>query len=33
MVAMEWFMIEDGKNHRRWSARDNAAQMRQMGLR
>ena len=32
VVAMEWFMIKDGKIHRRWGARDNAAQLRQMGL-
>ena len=32
VVAMEWFIIKDGKIHRRWGARDNASQMRQMGL-
>ena len=32
VVAMEWFIMQDGKIHRRWGARDNAAQMRQMGL-
>ena len=32
VVAMEWFIIRDGKIHRRWGARDNAAQLRQMGL-
>jgi steroid delta-isomerase-like uncharacterized protein len=32
VVAMEWFIIKDGKIHRRWGARDNAAQLRQMGL-
>jgi steroid delta-isomerase-like uncharacterized protein len=32
VVAMEWFVIKDGKIYRRWGARDNAAQMRQMGL-
>lgn len=32
VVAMEWFIFKDGKIHRRWGARDNAAQMRQMGL-
>jgi steroid delta-isomerase-like uncharacterized protein len=32
VVAMEWFIIKDGKIYRRWGARDNAAQMRQMGL-
>lgn len=32
IVAMEWFRMKDGKIHRRWGARDNASQMRQMGL-
>ncbi len=32
VVAMEWFELKDGKIHRRWGARDNAAQLRQMGL-
>ncbi|HEV8140630.1 MAG TPA: ester cyclase [Pyrinomonadaceae bacterium] len=32
VVAMEWFQMKDGKIHRRWGARDNASQMRQMGL-
>ena len=32
VVAMEWFEIKEGKIYRRWGARDNAAQMRQMGL-
>jgi len=32
VVAMEWFEIKDGKIHRRWGTRDNAAQLRQMGL-
>ena len=32
VVAMEWFILKHGKIHRRWGARDNAAQMRQMGL-
>lgn len=32
VVAMEWFIIKEGKIHRRWGARDNAAQMRQLGL-
>jgi steroid delta-isomerase-like uncharacterized protein len=31
-VAMEWFIIKDGKIFRRWGARDSAAQSRQMGL-
>lgn len=32
VVAMEWFVFKDGRIHRRWGARDNAAQLRQMGL-
>ena len=32
ITAMEWFIIKDGKIHRRWGARDSAAQQRQMGL-
>jgi steroid delta-isomerase-like uncharacterized protein len=32
VVAMEWFNIKDGKIQRRWGVRDNAAQLRQMGL-
>ena len=32
MVAMEWFIIKDGKIYRRWGARDSASQFRQMGL-
>jgi steroid delta-isomerase-like uncharacterized protein len=32
VVAMEWFIIKDGKIHRRWGARDSAAQSRQMEL-
>jgi steroid delta-isomerase-like uncharacterized protein len=32
VVAMEWFIIRDGKIQRRWGARDSAAQSRQMGL-
>jgi steroid delta-isomerase-like uncharacterized protein len=32
VVAMEWFIIKDNKIHRRWGARDSAAQFRQMGL-
>lgn len=32
VVAIEWFIIKDGKIHRRWGARDHAAQLRQMGL-
>jgi len=32
VVAMEWFVFKDGRIQRRWGARDNAAQFRQMGL-
>jgi steroid delta-isomerase-like uncharacterized protein len=32
MIAMEWFQIKDGLIHRRWGARDSAAQARQIGL-
>jgi len=32
VVAMEWFIIQEGKIHRRWGARDSASQFRQMGL-
>lgn len=32
LVAMEWFELKDGRIHRRWGARDMAAQFRQMGL-
>lgn len=32
IVAMEWFIIQDGLIHRRWGARDSASQFRQMGL-
>jgi steroid delta-isomerase-like uncharacterized protein len=32
VVAMEWFIIKDGRIHKRWGARDSAAQARQMGL-
>jgi ketosteroid isomerase-like protein len=31
-VAMEWFVIRDGRIARRWGARDSASQLRQMGL-
>ena len=31
-VAMEWFVIRDGKIARRWGARDGASQARQIGL-
>jgi steroid delta-isomerase-like uncharacterized protein len=32
IVAMEHFVVQDGKIQRRWGARDLAAQNRQMGL-
>jgi steroid delta-isomerase-like uncharacterized protein len=32
VVAMEWFILQDGKIQRRWGARDSAAESRQMGL-
>jgi predicted ester cyclase len=32
MTAMEWFELKHGKIHRRWGARDAAAQARQLGL-
>ena len=32
LVAMEWFIIEDGLIVRRWGARDGASQARQLGL-
>ncbi|MDT7602018.1 MAG: hypothetical protein QOF61_15 [Acidobacteriota bacterium] len=32
VVAMEWFIIKDGRIQRRWGARDFASQSRQMGL-
>lgn len=32
ITAMEWFVLKDGKIHRRWGARDSGAQFRQMGL-
>lgn len=31
LVAMEWFVIKDGKIHRRWGARDAASQAKQLG--
>ena len=31
-VAMEWFVVKDGRIQRRWGARDSATQARQMGL-
>jgi predicted ester cyclase len=33
LVAMEWFLVRDGKIHRRWAARDALAQARQVGIR
>jgi predicted ester cyclase len=32
LVAMEWFVMQDGKIHRRWGARDAASQARQLGM-
>lgn len=32
LVAMEWFVIDDGKIQRRWGARDGASQLRQLGI-
>ena len=32
LLAMEWFIVRDGKIHRRWGARDSASQARQIGL-
>ncbi len=32
LVAMEWFVIRDGKIQRRWGARDQASQARQLGM-
>jgi steroid delta-isomerase-like uncharacterized protein len=32
LVAMEWFEFRGGRIHRRWGARDSAAQARQVGL-
>jgi hypothetical protein len=29
---MEWFVLRDGRIHRRWGARDAASQARQIGL-
>lgn len=31
-IAMEWFVLRDGKIHRRWGARDSASTCRQTGL-
>lgn len=32
LVAMEWFIVENGRIQRRWGARDHASQMRQLGV-
>jgi steroid delta-isomerase-like uncharacterized protein len=32
LVAMEWFVMKEGKIYRRWGVRDSASQSRQMGL-
>ena len=32
LVAMEWFVVRDGRIARRWGARDAASQARQLGL-
>jgi predicted ester cyclase len=32
IVAMEWFVLRGARIHRRWGARDSAAQAKQMGL-
>ncbi|MDQ4139524.1 MAG: ester cyclase [Bacteroidota bacterium] len=32
LVAMEWFVIRDGKIQQRWGARDHASQARQIGM-
>jgi steroid delta-isomerase-like uncharacterized protein len=32
LVAMEWFLLRDGKIQKRWAARDALAQARQLGL-
>jgi steroid delta-isomerase-like uncharacterized protein len=32
LVAMEWFLVKDGKIHRRWGVRDAASQARQLGM-
>jgi steroid delta-isomerase-like uncharacterized protein len=33
LIAMEWFVVRNGKIQQRWGIRDSAAQARQMGLR
>jgi predicted ester cyclase len=32
LVAMEWFIVRDGKIQQRWGARDHASQARQIGM-
>ncbi len=32
LVAMEWFLVRDGKIEQRWGARDQASQARQIGM-
>jgi steroid delta-isomerase-like uncharacterized protein len=32
LVAMEWFVVREGRIQRRWGARDAASQARQIGL-
>ena len=32
VVAIEWFIIQDNRIHRRWGVRDSASHFRQMGL-
>ena len=32
LVAMEWFIVRDGKIQRRWGARDATSQARQLGI-
>ncbi len=32
LVAMEWFVVREGRVHQRWGARDAASQARQLGL-
>jgi steroid delta-isomerase-like uncharacterized protein len=32
LVAMEWFILHEGKIARRWGARDSASQARQIGM-
>jgi predicted ester cyclase len=32
LIAMEWFLVRDGRIQRRWGARDAASQARQIGL-